>query len=395
MLSAIFEDREIAAILRLVDLEEESIPSFIQDGDDGTQAGIASLAERGFLVSDSGSTFTLRQDLAMFLEALVYPGTVIDLLTMEDFRPRRVSVVMKGENAYSLAILPTSFAVTELPDQQAVLELVLDHLGKPKGDILGPLTLRGRELLILMVLLGMGKVYKGELPGLGIFSPKDIIREIRKGRHIPLIAGLLMFGADEVVGNYFENKGEVESSLEELTDKGVLEKVKKGYRMSKEFLPFALSMGTPDRVTIISTVKDPDSDHPDIDTLTLFEFGEVMVLMGIIDPEEVEVDLMTIPDSDTLEYLLLSSLFLKRDLRAEKGMIASIARELLDKGEITIEEYESAILYFHAEDYTDRAVRMESTIGETRKIRCPNCGALNEPSRFCSNCGAPLKSTLE
>ena len=94
MLSAIFEDREIAAILRLVGLEEESIPSFIQDGDDGTQAGIASLAERGFLVSDSGSTFTLRQDLAMFLEALVYPDTVIDLLTMEDFRPRRVSVVM-------------------------------------------------------------------------------------------------------------------------------------------------------------------------------------------------------------------------------------------------------------------------------------------------------------
>ncbi len=391
MLMEIFEDREIGAILRLV-LNEGSIPTFLQDGDDGTQEGIASLADRGFLVGDSRGSLTLRQDLAAFLEVLVYPDTLIDLLTMEGFeRIRKMSILMKGTDAYSLAILPSKFAVTELPDHQTVFDLVRNYLGTPNGDLMGPLILRGRELVTLMLILGMEKIYSSDFPGLGIFSLKDVKERVKKGLHIPLIAGLLMFGAGESIGTYYDGKGEIEESLERLIDKGALERVKKGYRISKEFLPFALAMGTPDRVTIISVVKDPESDEPDVDAITFFEFGATMVMMSIVNPEDVEVDLLTIPDSETLEYLLIDFLFLKENLAEGKKMVASILREFLDRGEISAEQYSGLLSYFHAEEYV--GIQARSGVIDEAQIVCPNCGSLNDPSaKFCTNCGARLRA---
>ncbi len=350
MLSAIFDDREIASILKLMG-KDELIPMFIWDGDDGTQAGISSLAERGFLVPNSEGTLALRPDFATFLESLVYPDMVLDILSMEEFQPKRMSIVVKGDSTYALASLQESFAVRELPGPQAILEVVLDHLGEPsRGPVQETLTLRAGELLMLMVLLGMENLYKGDLPGLAEFSVKTVKKGIKKGRHIPLIAGLLLFGASDSLGSYFDDEKEVDNALDLLVEKGVLGRTKRGYRISSEFLPFILAMGSPDRVTILSIVRDPRSENPDVDALTFFEFNRTVIAMRIIDPEELEVDLTIMPDSDSLLYLLSDFLFVKRDLGAEKEEIAAIARELLDRGEISLEEYNAALSYFHVEN---------------------------------------------
>ncbi len=390
MLSAVFDDGEIASILRLMG-KEELIPTFVWDGDDGTQVGIASLAERGFLVPDSRGALALRPDFATFLESLVHPDIVLDILSMEDFQPRRMSIIVKEDSAYTLAVLRESFAVKELPDPRSVMEVVLDHLGKPsQGPVQETLSFCAGELLMLMMLLGMKDLYKGDLPGLAEFSAKTVWKEIRKGKHIPLVAGLLLFGANDSLGGYFSNEEEVGDTLDVLVKKGALERTKRGYRISKDFLPFVLAMGSPDRITIISMVRDPDSEDPYVDALTFFEFGGVMVVMSVIDPEEAEVDLMIIPDSDSLLYLLTEFLFVERNLSVEREEITAIAKELLAKGEISLGKYNAALSYFHANDQLGDVDPLDKELTATVTI-CPNCGHPNTSNaKFCVNCGSPL-----
>lgn len=382
MLSAEFENREVLAAFNLLNLDPWILPSIwgsYYEIDDG----ISSLEERGLLKMEEGG-FEISEELDSLIRCLADPDALMDFMVFEnggsEHIVRRTSFIVRGDRTYLMSVLPDRMYARELPNRNEILELMMDQLGEVGHDGESRVVfLSALEWITLLLILTLD-IYGADVPGSGEFSLSDLERRVSDGGHIPLIAQMLLAGGSEDLAGLFSDKSDLIEAVNSLRGKGILEGGNDRLSVSDQFLPFALAIGSPDRVAAISVVRGPESSDPNAGSVTIFQLGGITVLSEVLDPREGEVSLMRLIGQDQLQKTL-EELLNGQGILATKRELASELRNLLEAGDISWEEYEDAVDLFHLRELPL----------EIRGIRCPSCGHLNDPNaKFCVRCGSPL-----
>ena len=372
-------NEELLAAFSIAGADPWMFPSIWGSSDD-LGVGMKSLARRR-LASKRG----LAKEMRDLITSLSHPDSLVDVFTFhfseissKGIGFARRSFVNSEAGTYSL-IINRDGIVARREDVRTLIE----ELGKGTSGMDGlpeSVVLNAKELTILLLILTMD-IYGGDVPGLSPFTSSDVGARVSAGMHVPIMAQIRLYGETEAPDLREE---EVYGILLSLVGKGILVRLgEDSFSVSEDFLPVALAMGSPDRVDVISAVKEPDSELPDVRTAVLFRFGRAAVVMSILDEGSGVVEITPIRGERHLRRVLEDLLLESIDLEVEARALDLALAELIEKGELTEEEYgEIAELVNGAE--------APSTTEEGLKP-CPECGHLNRSdAKFCVKCGAPL-----
>ncbi len=281
----------------------------------------------------------LSRGMAEFIETLAHPEMLLDIfrLRVHGRGASRLSIV-NGKGTFSLIINDDRVSVG-VTDLRSALRHLWRGVGSVKTLPAGAI-LSAEELSVLLLIVSMN-VYDGETPGLGTFTPEDVLRDIRMGLHLPLLAQTRLYFAEHRDGSL-----DVNEILDSLREKGLIEAMYgendngRNLSISSEFLPIGLIIGSPEVIDVLSVVKGPESELPDARTLMLFRFGRAVVAIDLLDEDAFH--LYPMRGEDHLREVLEEFLFQRVNLKEELDSLDLMSATLIRRGEISKEDYSSA-----------------------------------------------------
>ena len=372
-------NEELLAAFSIVGADPWMFPSIWGSSDD-LEGGRRSLARRR-LASKRG----LVKEMRDLITILSHPKSLVDIFTFhfseissKGIGFARRSFVNSEAGTYSL-IINRDGIVARREDIRTLIEELSEGTSGIDG-LPESVVLNAKELTVLLLILTMD-IYGGDVPGLSPFTSSDVGARVSVGMHVPIMAQIRLYGETEAPDLREE---EVYGILLSLAGKGILVRLgEDSFSVSEDFLPVALAVGSPDRVDVISAVKEPDSELPDVRTAVLFRFGRAAVVMSILDEGSGVVEITPIRGERHLRRILENLLLESIDLEVEARALELALAELVESGELTEEEYEEIARLVNGTEAS-------STSGEGVRP-CPKCGHLNRPdAKFCVKCGAPL-----